>query len=220
MRVAVLGAGSIGFGSAALLCQRGHVPVLWSPSGRGTAGLAGAPLVARGAVEGSFAVEVAGSCAAALAGADCVLIAAPGYAHGAVIGAAAPCLRAGQTVLFSSHMSLAGAYLRRLSPAPVVAWGTTVVTGRKTGGAEVWVTNIRAAVDVAVLPGGRHGGGVGGLPRRVRRPLRAAGRAGGDRAQQPQSAEPSGHRAVQPDADGARARRGSNTPTSPRRSGG
>ena len=153
MRVAVLGAGSIGFGSAALLWQRGHVPVLWSPSGRGTAGLAGVPLVARGAVEGSFAVEVAGSCAAALAGADCVLIAAPGYAHGAVIGAAAPCLRAEQTVLFSSHMSLAGAYLRRLSPAPVVAWGTTVVTGRKTGGAEVWVTNIRAAVDVAVLPG-------------------------------------------------------------------
>ena len=34
MRVAVLGAGSIAYGNAALLSSLGHEPVLWSPSGK------------------------------------------------------------------------------------------------------------------------------------------------------------------------------------------
>ncbi len=154
MRVAILGAGAIGFASAALLCARGHVPVLWSPSGRRTRVLAdGVPLIASGAVEGSFRPEVAADCATALDGADCTLIAAPGYAHRAVIEAAAPHLRAHQTVVFSSHMSFSALLLRRLCPLPaIVVWGTTVVTGRQTGEAAVWVTNIRSRVDAAVLP--------------------------------------------------------------------
>lgn len=162
MRVAILGAGSIGFGIAALLCQGGHAPVLWSPSGRSTRTLAaGAPLVAQGAVEGSFRPAVAGSCAEALATADCVLLAVPGYAHRAVIEAAAPFLRPEQTVLFSSHMSFAALHLRRLRPdVAVVAWGTTVLTGRRTGEAAVWVTNIRRRLDAAVLPGSGAAGGL------------------------------------------------------------
>jgi opine dehydrogenase len=155
MRVAILGAGAIGFASAALLCERGHEPVLWSPSGERTRALAdGAKLVASGAVAGAFQPGVAASCAEALDGAACALIAVPGYAHRAVIEAAAPHLGADQTVLFSSHMSFSALLLRRLCPKPaVVAWGTTVVTGRQTGAAAVWVTNIRSRVDAAVLPG-------------------------------------------------------------------
>jgi opine dehydrogenase len=150
MRVAILGAGSIGLASAALLCERGHQPVLWAPTGRV---LPAGPLVSTGAVAGRFAPEVAGDCAAALAGAEAVLIAVPGYAHRAAIEAAAPHLRAGQTVLFSSHMSFSALYLRQLCPAPtMIAWGTTVVTGRRGEGMAVWVTNIRSRVDIAVLP--------------------------------------------------------------------
>ncbi len=152
MRVAILGAGAIGLASAALLCQRGHRPVLWAPTGRV---LPAGKLVSTGAVAGTFEPEVAVECATALAGAEAVLIAAPGYAHRAVIEAAAPHLRGGQTVLFSSHMSFSALYLRQLCPAPsIVAWGTTVVTGRRGEGLAVWVSNIRSRVDVAVLPAG------------------------------------------------------------------
>ena len=45
MRVSILGAGSVAFGMAAFLADGGHEPVLWSPSGKGTHALAGAPLV-------------------------------------------------------------------------------------------------------------------------------------------------------------------------------
>lgn len=155
MRIAVLGAGAIGLATTSLLCERGHEPVLWSPSGRGTRALAaGAPLVASGAVDRTFRPAVAPTCAAALDGAACALIAVPGYAHHAVIEAAAPHLRADQTVLFSSHMSFSALLLRRLCPAPVVAWGTTIVTGRRTGEAAVWISNIRSRVDAAALPPG------------------------------------------------------------------
>ena len=40
MHVAILGAGAIAFGSAALLSRDGHEVALWSPSGRRTATLA------------------------------------------------------------------------------------------------------------------------------------------------------------------------------------
>jgi opine dehydrogenase len=156
MRVAILGAGAIGFATAAMLCEQGHEPVLWSPSGRRTQALAaGHPLVSSGAVAGTFRPAVAASCAEALNGATCAVIAAPGYAHRAVIEAAALHLRADQTVLFSSHMSFSALLLRRLCPDPaIVVWGTTVVTGRQTGDAAVWVTNVRSRVDAAVLPNG------------------------------------------------------------------
>lgn len=155
MRVAILGAGAIGLASAALLCQRGHQAVLWAPTGRG---LPAGPLTSTGAVTGSFQPGVAADCATALAGAEAVLIAVPGYAHRAVIEAAAPHLRAGQTVLFSSHMSFSALYLRQLCPDPAIAaWGTTVVTGRRGEGLSVWVTNIRSRVDVAVLPAAEAG---------------------------------------------------------------
>lgn len=154
MRVAILGAGAIGFATAALLCEQRHEPVLWSPSGRRTRALAaGAQLVASGAVKGAFRPTVAATCQDALDGAACAVIAVPGYAHRTVIEAAAPHLTAEQTVLFSSHMSFSAILLRRLCPmTPVVVWGTTVVTGRQTAEAAVWITNIRSRVDAAVLP--------------------------------------------------------------------
>src|SRR5271166_1843314 len=154
MRVAILGAGSIGFGTAALLCAAGHQPILWSPSGRRTRDLAdGAPLVAHGVINGAFHPKVAASCAETLETPQCVLIAVPGYGHRAVIEAAAPHLRDDQIVLFSSHMSFSALLLRRLCPAPaIVAWGSTVVTARQTGETEVSVTNIRGRLDAVALP--------------------------------------------------------------------
>lgn len=158
MRIAILGAGSIAFGAAAFLCHAGHQPVLWSPSGAGTKALAaGAPLVATGQVEGEFHPEVAATCAEALEGAEAVLFALPANGHRMAMEAAAEHLKAGQTVMVSSHSSLGGLYLSKLLAkrgvtVPIVAWGTTVNAGRKTGDAEVNVAVLRAKVDAAVLP--------------------------------------------------------------------
>jgi opine dehydrogenase len=152
MRVAVLGAGGIGLGMAALLCRDGHDPVLWSRSG------APGAVTATGAIEGRFQPRVATTCAAAVAGADAVVIAVPGYGHRAVMDACAPYLGDGQTVVISSHMSLSAVYLRQLCPAAeVVAWGTTLLTGRKTAPGAVWVTHVRSRLDVAMLPPGTGG---------------------------------------------------------------
>ena len=108
MQIAILGAGAIAYANAALLCKDGHDVILWSPSGQRTEKLAaGAPLIATGAVVGRFHPRIATSCAAALADAEAVLVAVPGYGHRRVLDTAAPHLRSEQTVVFSSHMSLA-----------------------------------------------------------------------------------------------------------------
>jgi opine dehydrogenase len=132
--------------------------MLWSPSGRRTAILAaGSPLVATGAVVGWFHPRIAASCADALAGAEAVVVAVPGYGHRHVLDAAAPHLRDEQTVIFSSHMSLAALYLARLLrkrgvATPIAVLGTTVVTGQQTAPDAVTVGTIRALLDIAVVP--------------------------------------------------------------------
>ena len=158
MRVAVLGTGGIGLATAALLCRHGHDPAIWSPSGQGTREFAeGAPLVASGAITGSFRPRVAVTCAQAMEGAECVIIAVPAYGHRAVMDAAVPSVQVSQTLIVSSQYSLSAMYLRQLLDrrgisVPIVAWGTTVVMGRRVGQAEVAVLTVRAAVDVATVP--------------------------------------------------------------------
>lgn len=158
MRVSILGAGAIAYGMAAYLAHSGHQPVLWSPSGRRTTALAaGAPLVARGALEGEFKVDVAPSCAAAIAGADVVLVALPAYGHKTVLDAAAPHLRRGQPVIISSHLSFGALYLSHLLAArrvaaPISLWSTTLLTARQTSATGVTVSTMRDRVDVATVP--------------------------------------------------------------------
>lgn len=158
MRVAVLGAGSIAYGNAALLSSLGHEPVLWSPSGRSGQSIArGEPLTATGALTGDFKVAVAESAADAMAGAGAVLFALPANGHRMAMDEVAPHLAAGQIVIISSHTSFSGLYIarkiaeRRLN-VPIVVWGTTLTGGRRTGDASVNVSTIRAKVDIATIP--------------------------------------------------------------------
>jgi opine dehydrogenase len=153
-RIAVLGAGGIGCGAAALLIENGHRVALWSPSGRGTAAFAnGAALQAEGKLTGSYHPIIATDCASAVRDADAVMLAVPGYGHRAVIDAMAPHLQPGQPVIISSHMSFGALYLARRAPGvPIAAWGTTVTTGRRLPGTAVRVSNIRDKVDIAALP--------------------------------------------------------------------
>jgi opine dehydrogenase len=130
--------------------------VLWSPSGASAAALREGPLEATGALEARFAPGVAES-PAEVADPEAVLIALPAYGHRAVIDVLAPHLREGRPVIFSSHASFGALYLARLLAArgvsaPLIAWGTTVVTGRRTGPASVAVNTVRAKVDLCALP--------------------------------------------------------------------
>jgi opine dehydrogenase len=159
-RVAVLGTGGIGCGAAALLSERGHDVVLWSPSGRGTAAFADSvALQSEGKLTGSCQPMIAKDCGDAVRGADAVMLAVPGYGHRAVLDAMAVHLRPDQPVIISSHMSFSALYLARQLAArgvrvPIAAWGTTVTTGRRLPGPVVRVSNIRDKVDVAALPVG------------------------------------------------------------------
>lgn len=159
-RVAVLGAGGIAYGAAALLCERGHAVTLWSPSGRGTVAFAGgAKLQAQGKLTGAYQPMIAADCASALRDTDAVMVAVPGYGHRAVLDALAATLRPGQPVIISSHMSFSALYLAkqlaaRGTQAPIAAWGTTITTGRRVGEAGVLVSNVRNKADLAALPVG------------------------------------------------------------------
>lgn len=158
LKAGIAGAGSIAFGTAALLCENGHDPMLWSPSGEGTRDLAGGGrLEASGAIEGSYAPRVATDAAALARDNDVLVVALPGYGHKAVFDALAPHIRDGQHVVISSHMSLGAVYLagllaQRGVSAPITAWGTTALTGRRQSGTHVKVNTVRKLVDLCTVP--------------------------------------------------------------------
>ncbi len=158
MKVAVLGAGAIAYGGAAYLASRGHDPILWSPSGKRTKELAAGKLLkATGALEGEYKVRVAASAEEAVKGADAIFVALPANGHKLVFDAAAPHITKDQIVIISGHLSFGALYLAKKLAArglevPIVAWGTTVTTGRQRGPAEVNVSNIRKKVDIATVP--------------------------------------------------------------------
>lgn len=156
-KIGIAGAGSIAFGTAALLVKNGHDPMLWSPSGLSTQVLSEGPLVATGAIEASFEPRVAEGAEQLVAQNDALVICVPGYGHKAVLDAIAPHIRDGQHVIISSHASLGAVYLMQLLAArgvsaPITAWGTTAVTGRRGEGASVKVNTVRAKVDLCTVP--------------------------------------------------------------------
>jgi opine dehydrogenase len=153
MRVAVLGMGPIGLGSAALLASLGHIPSLWSPR----PGTAPTELRAEGALQLSMPITPAETCQAAVDGADAVLVAVPATAYRTVLQQLAPALQPGQPVLISGHLSFAAVYLSKLLAGrgvavPIVAWGTTVVSGRRIAPGCVRLSSVRNEVDIATLP--------------------------------------------------------------------
>ncbi len=127
MRVGILGAGAVAYGTAAYLHQSAHIPVLWSPSGARTRALAeGAALTATGAIEAQFVPQIAATAEAAIAAADALMLALPANGHKAVMDAVAPHVAPGQPIIVSSHASFGALYLARLLAArgvgaPIVA---------------------------------------------------------------------------------------------------
>ena len=157
VRIGIAGAGAIAFGTAALLNQRGHVPMIWSPSGAGTQPLEAESLLAQGAVETEFDPRVAHSARELADDNDVLVIALPVFGHKTVMDALAPHIRNGQHVVISSHASMGATYLsqilaERSVQAPITAWGTTMVTGRRQDGPTVQVNTVRSRVDMCTVP--------------------------------------------------------------------
>lgn len=163
IRVGIAGAGSIAFGTAAVLHGAGHDPMLWSPSGTSTAALArGAPLTADGAVEARLTPRIAADAAALARENDVLVVALPGYGHRRVLDALAPHLAPHHQVIISSHASLGAVYLAERLAArgievPITAWGTTICTARRQSDTAVRVNTVRSRVDLCTVPETRSG---------------------------------------------------------------
>ncbi|MGE8321347.1 MAG: NAD/NADP octopine/nopaline dehydrogenase family protein [Comamonas sp.] len=157
MRVSILGTGGIGLACAAWLAHGGHEVTVWSPGGQGAQALREAPLASTGILEAQVRVRVAESAQAAAQAGEVLLLAVPLNGHKAVMDALLPHLRDGQTVIVSSMGSLSSLYLyeaaqRAGRDITVAALGTTVLTARRAGPAEVRIMMRRAALGVSVLP--------------------------------------------------------------------
>lgn len=156
MRIAILGAGAIGLGLAAISESLGHETAVHSPSGNSTAFLEGGrPLTSVGAIEGTWHPRAA-SLEAALAAAELVIFAVPANAMRSLIDAAAPLLTARHAVIISSHSSFAALVLRRQLAArgasvPIAAWSTTLSTGRRLAPDRVQVDDLRSRIDFVAL---------------------------------------------------------------------
>ena len=160
MKIGVAGTGGIGFASAAWLAHAGHDVRVWSPGGQGAQGLRDAPLQAKGVLEADARVTVADDERALVEGADVLLIAVPVNGHKAVMDRLLPHLANGQLVIVSSMASLSALYLfeqarSRGMAITVAATGTTVLTARRTGPAQVQVMTKRTQLGLSALPRAR-----------------------------------------------------------------
>jgi opine dehydrogenase len=152
VKVAILGAGGVGLGTAALLSSKKIDVRLWAPSPAGVQTLIdGKPIVSTGVLQGEFSASVNLDMAKAVEDAHAVIVAVPGNGHKAVIDLLAPHVRAEQLIAISSHMSLSALYLSRLlsqrgTRCPISAWATTAITGRRTNPGEVHIASVRQHV--------------------------------------------------------------------------
>ena len=156
LKVGIAGAGSIALGTAALLAQRGHQSMLWSPSGRGTDGLESG-VSSHGAIELFFNPRIARSAEELVAENQILMFALPAWGHKKVMDELAPHIAQGQQVIISSHASMGALYLMELLNArevsiPITAWGTTAVTGRREEGPVVRVNAVRSRIDLCTIP--------------------------------------------------------------------
>lgn len=162
MRIGIAGTGGIGLASAAWLAHSDHEVTVWSPGGQGAQALRDAPLQADGVLEASVRVAVADSAQALAESSQVLLVAVPVNGHKAVMDALLPHLRSGQTVIVSSMASLSSLYLfeaalRRGIDLTVASFGTTVLTARRSGPAQVRVMTRRTELGVSALPVARTG---------------------------------------------------------------
>jgi opine dehydrogenase len=170
MRVAILGAGSVALANAWYLANAGHDVRIWSAFAAERKVLASAGVRAEGSAEGTVRVTVASDPRSCLNGASLAMIAAPAFAHQALMAAAAPHLTAEQDVLVHPVTGLSSLLLSRMLKdrgvkPTIIDLSTSLFTARRTGAASVRILKFKNTVDIATLPACRVGDAVKRLER-------------------------------------------------------
>lgn len=162
MRLAVIGAGPIAGLSARLALWRGHKVAMLPPRRRLRLGSARGGRLAfgcSGALDGAAEVALLDD-PGALADWPVLLAAIPADAYLDVLGPIARTLSSGQTVICSGALSLLPLWLAdraaAVGAAPaIVAWGTTLGTGRILPDRSLKVGTLRARLAQAAMPAAR-----------------------------------------------------------------
>jgi opine dehydrogenase len=159
MRIAVLGAGSLGLAYSAFLSSRGHHVVIWSRTEKSIQDLVanGGRLRAEGKVNGEFQVFPSVELLAALDESEVVIFALPGNGHESVMRSAAPNIRDNHIIVVTPVVSLSACVLAKYaadygSKPLICASPTTMLTARRLSGTSVNVLTVRPAADVSSLP--------------------------------------------------------------------
>jgi opine dehydrogenase len=161
MKIAILGAGNVALANACYLAQAGHDVHVWSPFEVERAAIADAGgLSVEGVLRGIAKVTVAAEARTCIAGAPLVMIAAPAFAHQALMSAAAPSLTEEQDVLVHPVTGLSSLLLSRMLKSrgikpTIIDVSTSLFTARKTGPASVRILKLKDVVDIAALPAER-----------------------------------------------------------------
>jgi opine dehydrogenase len=157
VKVAILGAGAVGLGTAALLSSKNLDVCLWAPTPNGIQPqLDNKPIIATGALQGEFRASATIDISTAVRDADIIIVAIPGNGHKTVIDLIVPHVQRDQHIAISSHMSLSALYLsqqlsHRELDCSLSAWATTATTGRRTGPGQVHVTAVRKRIIASTL---------------------------------------------------------------------
>ena len=164
MKIAILGAGNVALASACWLVRGGHDVHIWSALEQERKDLRAAGHVTyEGFISGEAVVTVASTAAAAIDGADTVIIAAPAFAHEVLMSAAAPHLADNQDVVIHpvtglSSLLLSRTFQSRNVKPTIIDLSTSLFTTRKQGPARVRIMSIKDVIDIAAMPAERGGG--------------------------------------------------------------
>src|SRR5262245_19023709 len=161
MKIAILGAGNVALTNAWFLAHAGHDVHVWSVFEQERVALATAgSLDAEGVLQGKVKLLAAADAEACIAGAPLVMIAAPAFAHQALMSAAAPHLTQDQDVLVHPVTGLSSLLLSRKlkergSKPTIIDVSTSLFTTRKTGPASLRILKLKDVVDIAAIPAER-----------------------------------------------------------------
>lgn len=155
--VAIIGAGSVGLGTAALFASYGHDVRLFSRS---------APpismdfiLSANGKLEWKGTVKACSRLEVVIPDAEIIILCVPADAQKETIDTLVSHITSGQTVVVSAQYSMSALYLskrlfdRNLQGVLIAAMSTTFVAGRRQDPHSVWVTTVRTGNLVATYGG-------------------------------------------------------------------
>ncbi len=160
MKIGILGAGNVALANAAWLASKGHDVHVWTAIESERTALGDGTLSVEGLIEAKSKITVAKDARSTILGAGLVMIAAPAFAHAALMSAAAPHLTSDHVVMVHPVTGLSSLLLSRMvaerKVAPlIIDASTSLFTARKSGPTTVRILKIKDVIDIAAIPARR-----------------------------------------------------------------